>query len=110
MYDDGRGKVLVSVGVTDDVRQEEWACYPQSRTCPELLDDGTAAKVQRIDAVNTTSSLRVVVRRNDGREVWVKVANTDRLHSPTALPPTRADLAFTVDQLRAIALSPHWRR
>ncbi|MER7751800.1 hypothetical protein [Kitasatospora sp. NPDC097643] len=116
-YDDGKGASVIQVDFSDGTSQGYGDCHPTSpEHCPETLPDGTKVWVEPGKIIGGGIKLTVRVLRPDGRLVEVDEFNVasivppggdDRNFSPA---PTRPDLPLTVDQLRGIALSPHWNR
>ncbi|MGW2251301.1 hypothetical protein ACWCXH_13965 [Kitasatospora sp. NPDC001660] len=109
-YDDGKGTSVIEVDLSDDPKS--WDCHPSSpEDCPETLPDGTKVLVRPGRIVGGGIRLTVDTQRPDGRRVEVVEYNIDHIDPAEKSPtPTRPDLPLTVDQLRGIALSPHWNR
>ncbi|MFJ3215829.1 hypothetical protein ACIPLC_07920 [Kitasatospora sp. NPDC086801] len=111
-YDDGKGASVIQVDLGDHTRTEGSGCPPTSPGhCAETLPDGTKVWVDAGAIIGGGKRLTVIALRPDGRQVQVEEFNVASIvpSAGNATPaPTRPDLPLTVDQLRGIALSPHW--
>ncbi|MFB8239027.1 hypothetical protein ACFC58_21015 [Kitasatospora purpeofusca] len=110
LYDDGRGRA--SVGVTlADIDRRTPTCDPGPWLFCDILADGTAVKAEQTRLTSGYLLWSVYVLHPDGRKITVNEFNTDRIpENATTASPTRAEPPLTIDQLQAIALSPHWSR
>ncbi|MFC8448710.1 hypothetical protein [Kitasatospora sp. NPDC057223] len=77
-------------------------------TC-QVLPNGTALRSERVPLANGQLMWVVIAIRPDGRRVRVSATNSEHPITDSS-HPTRAEPPLTIDQLQAIALSPHWDR
>ncbi len=111
VYDDGRGEALIWVDLADDMplNNLDWqATSPERRA--ERFPDGTAVLVDRGQWIGGVTHWKVTVLRPDGRQIEVDEVNTSRIDPSGKTGPTRPEPPLTIDQMRGIALSPHWNR
>ncbi|MFJ4795638.1 hypothetical protein [Kitasatospora purpeofusca] len=110
LYDDGRGGASVGVRLADIDRRTP-TCDPGPWLFCDILADGTQVKAEKARLTSGYLLWSVHVLHPDGRKVDVDELNTDRIpEKATTAGPTRAEPPLTIDQLQAIALSPHWNR
>ncbi|WP_043468641.1 hypothetical protein [Kitasatospora sp. MBT66] len=110
LHDDGRGGASVGVRLADVDRRTP-TCDPGPWLFCDILADGTAVKAEKARLASGYLLWSVHVLHPDGRKVDVDELNTDRIpEKATTASPTRAEPPLTIDQLQAIALSPHWNR
>ncbi|AUY49389.1 hypothetical protein [Streptomyces sp. CB01881] len=111
LYDDGHGRAVIAVGLTDALPNTILTCEPALKPffC-DVLPDGTMVKADKLSLVNGHLSWVVTATRPDFRRVEVSAFTTDQLPVSAANRPTRAEPPLTIDQLQGIALSPHWNR
>ncbi|MFJ1707252.1 hypothetical protein [Kitasatospora sp. NPDC088346] len=113
LYDDGHGRVALALNV-HDITPAVLAgrtCGPvPGRTC-EVLPDGTQVETERPQAGSAGSGgWTAIAIRPDGRFVQLTEFDTDQLAEIPRGPATRTDAALTVEELKAVVLSPHWNR
>ncbi|MCX4757524.1 hypothetical protein [Kitasatospora purpeofusca] len=108
LHDDGRGGASVVVRLAD-IDPRTPSCDPGPWLFCDILADGTEIKAEKAKLTSGYLLWSVHVLHPDGRKVDVDELNTDRIpEKATTASPTRAEPPLTIDQLQAIALSPHW--
>lgn len=111
VYDDGRGEGLVWVDLADGMPLDNLDRQPTSpERHPERFPDGTAVLVEQGQWIGGVTHWKVTVLRPDGRQIEVDEVNTNRIDPSGKTGPTRPEPPLTIDQIRGIALSPHWSR
>ncbi|WP_329611703.1 hypothetical protein [Kitasatospora herbaricolor] len=108
LYDDGKGRALVSVSVLDAVL-DSVDCGRETPPVCRLLPDGTAVRTDKLTLTGGQLLWTVSATRPDGRRTSVSASNSDRPITDSG-HPTRTEPPLTTDQLQAIATSPHWDR
>lgn len=110
-YDDGKGRAAVSVSVLDTDLRDLTCAQPTKPLFCDVLADGTVVKAFKSRLTSGQLSWSVSAMRPNGRRVEVGEFNTDVVpYDNPAATVTRAEPPLTIDQLQAIALSPHWDR
>ncbi|MFJ3790830.1 hypothetical protein [Kitasatospora sp. NPDC090091] len=108
VYDDGSGAVTIDVLLLD-AKSDAGTGNP-SQLFHDVLPDGTVVAGEKTLLPSGYQLWQVSSVRPDGRYVAVSEVNTDQRLSATPIRPTRAEPPLSLDRLKAIALSPHWRR
>ncbi len=107
LYDDGHGRASVELRLADYLPRTP-DCDPGPWHC-DILEDGTSVRAEKVRLTSGYLLWSVHVLHPDGRKVDVDELNTDRIQeNATTASPTRPEPPLTLDQLQAIALSPHW--
>ncbi|MGW2910110.1 hypothetical protein ACWC9X_06595 [Streptomyces asoensis] len=104
VVDDGKGESLVQVNVQPDMSDVAGELFGSGS---ETLADGTRVAVRQEPGEKGGAGVvqwTVDTLRKDGTRVVVSAFNTPEQHRAA----TRAEPALTVEQLRAVALSPRW--
>ncbi|MER5506225.1 hypothetical protein ABT052_13000 [Streptomyces sp. NPDC002766] len=106
VVDDGKGKCLVQVNVQDDMSDVAGDLFGSGS---QTLPDGTRVAVHQGPSEKGGAGAvmwTVDTMRGDGRRVVISELNSGAPHDAA----TRGTPALSVEQLRAIALSPRWWR
>ncbi|MER7829689.1 hypothetical protein [Streptomyces sp. NPDC095602] len=107
VVDDGKGKSLIQVNAQPDMTDVEGELFPDGTY--EALPDGTKVVVRQQPGEKGGEGVvmwTVDTIRPGGYRVVVSAFNTGAQHEPA----TRAEPAFSIDQLREIATSERWLR
>ncbi|OEJ95082.1 hypothetical protein [Streptomyces thermolilacinus] len=105
VVDDGKGKSLMQVNAQPDMTGAEGELFPDGTY--ELLPDGTKVVVRQQPGEKGGEGVvmwTVDTIRPGGYRVVVSAFNT----GDQAAPATRAEPAFSIDELKAIATSEKW--
>ncbi|MEU2181419.1 hypothetical protein [Streptomyces thermolilacinus] len=105
VVDDGKGKSLIQVNAQPDMRDVEGELFPDGTY--ETLPDGTKVVVRQQPGEKGGEGVvmwTVDTIRPGGYRVVVSAFNTGAQHAPA----TRAEPAFSMDELKAIATSEKW--
>ncbi|MGW5970853.1 hypothetical protein [Streptomyces sp. NPDC055186] len=103
VLDDGKGKSFVQVNVQHDMSEVAHQLYGSAET----LDDGTLVATRQGPGDERSAGVvmwTVDTMRADGRRVVISAFNTGAQHEDA----TRDTPALSMEELRAIALSPRW--
>ncbi|MEU3450311.1 hypothetical protein AB0H29_24250 [Streptomyces thermolilacinus] len=105
VVDDGSGESLIQVNAQPDMTNVEGELFPDGTY--ETLPDGTKAVVRQQPGEKGGEGVvmwTVDTIRPGGYRVVVSAFNTGAQHAPA----TRAEPAFSIDELKAIATSEKW--
>ncbi|MFG2330193.1 hypothetical protein ACGFMM_11265 [Streptomyces sp. NPDC048604] len=106
VVDDGKGNSLVGINVQPNMRDVMDDLFSGSGV--ETLPDGTLVKLEKKPGEKGGKNVvwwTADTMRPDGFRVVISAFNTGAQHEPA----TRKEPALTMEQLKAIALSPKWQ-
>ncbi|WP_406862305.1 hypothetical protein ABZO31_18335 [Streptomyces sp. HUAS MG47] len=107
VVDDGKGNSLIGINVQPDMRDVAHQLFTGSGV--QTLPDGTRVKLEKKPGEKGGEGVvwwTADTMRPDGFRVVVSAFNTGAQHEPA----TRTNPALTLEQLKAIALSPKWQK